>query len=77
MVVEPERQVDPIGLPGDDLGATTEAGEEMSDIAVVAFDVMGVLLAGEPLIGRDQTPETIPVVGDEDFLTTAASSQSR
>lgn len=67
MVIEPERQVDHIGLFGDDLGTTTEAGEEMPDIAVVTFDVMGVWLAGEQLIGRDQTPETVPVVGDEDF----------
>src|SRR5215218_9153774 len=48
------------------LGAATEAGEVMADVAVVLLDREGQVLAGEQLPLRDQAVEALPIVGQED-----------
>src|SRR3954454_1984734 len=68
---QPERPVDHVAGARGDLGAATEAGEVVADVAVVLLDREGQVLAGEELLLRDQPVEALPVVGQEDVALDA------
>ena len=65
IVINSQREVDHLDGLGDDLGATTEAGEEVADVAIILFDGEGQILAGEQLVLGDQPMEPFPIIGEE------------
>jgi hypothetical protein len=54
VMVEPQAEIDHSRTFRDDLGPAAKAGEEMSDVAVVALDGNREVLAGEQLFRGDQ-----------------------
>jgi hypothetical protein len=60
---QPERAIDHMTGARGHLGAATEAGEMMADVAVVLLDREGQVLAREQLPLRDQAVEALPIVG--------------
>ena len=71
MVQEPERRVDHVTGARGDLGAATKTGKIVADVAVVLLDREGQILAREELLGRDQPPETFPIISHEDVAVDA------
>src|SRR3954452_10595469 len=71
MTEQPEGAVDHVTGAGRDLGAAAEARKMMADVAVVLLDREGQVLAREELLGRDQPPETFPIISHEDAAVDA------
>lgn len=67
VVVKPQGKIDHLGASGNHLGASAEAGQEMSDAAVVLLNGEGQILAGEELVLRNDAVVSFPVAGDEGF----------
>ncbi len=64
-MIEPQAEIDHLRAFGHDLGPAAKSGQEMADVAVVALDWNGQVLAGEqPRLG-DQAMVSVPVVGHE------------
>jgi hypothetical protein len=66
VMIEPQAEIDHSRALRDDFGPTTKAGEEMSNVTVVALDRNREVLAGEQLLRGDQPMISIPVVGEEE-----------
>src|SRR3954447_25311016 len=71
MVQEPERRVDHVTGARGGLGAATETGKIVADVAVVLPDREGQILASEELLRRNQPAKAFPVVGQEDTALAA------
>src|SRR3954470_14745265 len=65
VMIESQAEIDHSRPFRDNLGPATKAGQEMSNVAVVALDGNREVLAGEPLFRGDQPMISVPVVGDE------------
>lgn len=66
-MIEPHAEIDHLRAFGYDLGPSAKPGQEMADVAVVALDWNGQVLAGEqPRLG-DQAMVSVPVVGYEGY----------
>src|SRR5215204_6931127 len=68
---QPERAIDHVAGARGHLGAAAEAGEVMTDVAVVLLNAEGQVLAGEVLLVRDQPAVALPVIGQEDVALDA------
>src|SRR3954452_4837392 len=71
MAEQPEGAVDHVAGARGDLRAAAEAGEVVTDVAVVLLDREGQILAREELLGRDQPLETFPIISHEDVAVDA------
>src|SRR4051812_3874898 len=65
VMIESQAEIDHSRTFRDDLGPAAKAGQEMSNVAVVAFDGNREVLAGEHLFRGDPPMISVPVVGDE------------
>src|SRR5215216_2776906 len=66
-----ERAIDHVAGARGHLGAAAEAGEVMTDVAVVLLDREGQVLAGEVPLLRDEPVVALPVIGQEDVALDA------
>src|SRR3954449_974281 len=60
VMIESQAEIDPSRTLRDDLGPAAKAGQEMSNVAVVAFDGNREVLAGEQLVRGDQPMISVP-----------------
>src|SRR3954471_19953228 len=65
LMIESQAEIDHSRPFRDNLGPATKAGQEMSNVAVVALDGNREVLAGEQLFRGDQPMISVPVVGGE------------
>jgi len=65
VVIEPQAEIDHPRTFRDDFGPAPEAGQEMSDVAVVTLDGNRKVLAGEQLLQGNKPMISVPVVGEE------------
>src|SRR5215218_8222806 len=68
---QPECAIDHVAGARGHLGAAAEAGEVMTDVAVVLLNAEGQVLAGEVLLVWDQPAVALPVIGQEDVALDA------
>ncbi len=67
VVVKPQGKIDHFFCFGYDLGLAAEAGEKVTDVAVVLLDQESQVFAGKELVFRDAAVIAFPVVGKEGF----------
>src|SRR5271167_3087854 len=67
VMVNRQGQINHFDDLGDDLRASSEPCEKVTNVAVVLFDRDGQVFACEELLLRDEAMIAVPIIGDERF----------
>ncbi len=65
VMIEPQAEIDQLRAFGHDLGPSAKSGQDMVDVAGLALDWDGRVLAGEQPRPGDRAMGSVPIVGDD------------